>query len=321
MPEINSKYLTVDILKQELMDKYIFFMVFAMGMYAITFRFLINSRTMSLYLISGLLFLAYSYFLVRKKYPLSLIVHLYLIIAPLYNFYIMVTFWNYTIASFFWLLAVPLGAYIFFSKKEALLYAGYVLVIIITATIVANNLHFSFVKYSQKMIIFSDTILFISNIIVFSLLIYYKDKIEKLKIVSELENIITQKEDVKEGIIIEENIDIDSIENLFEKIENLMIEQALFKDIKLNLSKLNVLLNTNTIYISRAIRHKGYSNFNTYLNTHRIMYVKKLFSEANFQKNTLMYIYTEAGFSNQSTFNRAFKQIEGITPSEYLQKI
>jgi AraC-like DNA-binding protein len=33
-----------------------------------------------------------------------------------------------------------------------------------------------------------------------------------------------------------------------------------------------------------------------------------------------MYIYTEAGFSNQSTFNRVFKQIEGITPSEYFQK-
>ncbi|WP_410566018.1 helix-turn-helix domain-containing protein [Bacillus sp. SIMBA_033] len=34
-----------------------------------------------------------------------------------------------------------------------------------------------------------------------------------------------------------------------------------------------------------------------------------------------MYIYTEAGFSNQATFNRVFKSIEGITPSEYINRI
>ena len=33
-----------------------------------------------------------------------------------------------------------------------------------------------------------------------------------------------------------------------------------------------------------------------------------------------MYIYTEAGFTSQSTFNRVFKQLEGITPSEYMEK-
>ncbi|WP_353886233.1 helix-turn-helix domain-containing protein [uncultured Chryseobacterium sp.] len=32
-----------------------------------------------------------------------------------------------------------------------------------------------------------------------------------------------------------------------------------------------------------------------------------------------MYIYTEAGFTSQSTFNRVFKQLEGITPSEYME--
>jgi len=57
-----------------------------------------------------------------------------------------------------------------------------------------------------------------------------------------------------------------------------------------------------------------------YLNEYRINYVKKLISENNLQKVTLMYIYTEAGFSNQATFNRVFKQIEGVTPSEYITK-
>ncbi len=34
-----------------------------------------------------------------------------------------------------------------------------------------------------------------------------------------------------------------------------------------------------------------------------------------------MFVYTEAGFKNQSTFNRVFKQIEGMTPSEYIRNL
>ena len=78
-------------------------------------------------------------------------------------------------------------------------------------------------------------------------------------------------------------------------------------------------MDVNSTYISKAIRYKGYPNFNSYLNIYRINHVKQLFNEIDFQKTTLMYIYTEAGFSNQSTFNRVFKQIEEITPSEYVQ--
>ncbi len=31
------------------------------------------------------------------------------------------------------------------------------------------------------------------------------------------------------------------------------------------------------------------------------------------------YIYLSAGFRHQSTFNKVFKEIEGITPSEYIK--
>ena len=54
---------------------------------------------------------------------------------------------------------------------------------------------------------------------------------------------------------------------------------------------------------------------------HRIECVKRLLHENDIEKVTLMYIYTEAGFSNQSTFNRVFKQMENITPSEYINSL
>ncbi|WP_164976788.1 helix-turn-helix domain-containing protein [Chryseobacterium sp. CH21] len=126
--------------------------------------------------------------------------------------------------------------------------------------------------------------------------------------------------DTSKSIRKESTINQKTVNEVFEKLNYIMSTKGLFKDPKLNISMLSIQLNINYNYLSKIIRNKGYQNFNAYLNEYRINYVKKLMSETDLQKITLMYIYTEAGFSNQTTFNRVFKQIEDITPSEYIQK-
>ncbi|MBB6371692.1 helix-turn-helix domain-containing protein [Chryseobacterium shigense] len=320
---MSKKNEDIEKLKHELIDRYVILMLFILGIYTVIFTFYIYDKIMSWYLLGGFVFIGYSYFLARRRFPTNTIVHLYLITAPLYNFYIMLAFWNNSVASFCWLLPLPLGAYIFFTKKEVLVYSFYTLFIIVTGYILANNLELDFPKHSQKEVTFTDTILIASNILVVTLLIYYKDKIRKLEILSEAVptgKAEKEKVNVTEFILDDNDIDNENMEKLFSKIDASMTGNMLFKDVKFNLSTLSVALDVNSTYISKAIRYKGYPNFNYYLNTYRINYVKKLFTEVDFQKTTLMYVYTEAGFSNQSTFNRVFKQIEGITPSEYFHK-
>jgi AraC-like DNA-binding protein len=321
---MNTKDEQIEKVKHELMDRYIILMIIILGIYASIFTFYIHDKIMPWYLIGGLVFISYSYSLMRKRFPLNTIVHLYLIIAPLYNFYVMLSFWNNSVASFCWLLPIPLGAYIFFTKKEVLVYSLYTLLIVVIGYLVANNFTFYFPKHSQKEVMFTDTLLFASNILIVTLLIYYKDKIRKQEILLHFRKteIIIQKDKKidSENVSEDADIDVESMEKLFSRIETCMCENLLFKDIKFNLSALSVALNVNSSYISKAIRYKGYPNFNSYLNIYRINCVKKLFTEVDFQKTTLMYVYTEAGFSNQSTFNRVFKQIEGTTPSEYFQR-
>lgn len=308
------------------MDRYTILMILILGIYTIIFTFFIDDKIMLWYLIGGIVFIGYSYTLMRRRYSKNLIVHSYLIIAPLYNFYVMLAFWDNSVASFCWLLPIPLGAYIFFSNKTVLWYITYTFLLIVIGYIIANTFSFDFPKHSQKEVIFTDTILIISNILVVSLLIFYKDKIRKLEILSqfeqkELKKIQKNKGDEAEVSSDNSEQDSENMEKLFTKIETAMTERTLFKDENFNLAKLSVALNINSTYISKAIRFKGYPNFNSYLNTYRISHVKKLFMETDFEKATLMYVYTEAGFSNQSTFNRVFKQIEGITPSEYIQNL
>ncbi len=279
---------------------------------------------MPFYLSAGILFTCLSYLLMRKRFRINTIVHSYLIITPIYMFYIMLAFWNVSVASFCWLLPIPLAAYIFFTRKVVVAYSIYTLFIIITGSIFANNFSFDFQVHSQKEVMFTDTLLIASNILVITLLIYYKDKIKKNEILSyygkEKGKIQEEKKNNSENTLKEDNIDAGSMEKLFCRIEAYMSEDQPYKDVKFNLSSLSVAIGINSNYISKAIRYKGYSNFSIYLNMYRINYIKELFTEVDFQKTTLMYVYSEAGFSNQSTFNRVFKQIEGTTPSEYLQK-
>jgi YesN/AraC family two-component response regulator len=79
-------------------------------------------------------------------------------------------------------------------------------------------------------------------------------------------------------------------------------------------------LNTNAAYLSAAINIKRNINFSMFVNTYRIENVKRMI-QFNSKKYTLEHIYLSSGFKNQSTFNKAFKLYEGITPTEYIKRI
>lgn len=305
----------IEKIKLELIDSYLILMLCVSVSYFIIFRFYIYDAIMSWYVLTGILAVNIPYLFLRKKNSPDFNAKIYLILAPIYNIYLILEFWENSAASISWLLPLPLAAFIFFPKKTMLLLTGYTLLIIVISVIIANTFTFNFSTHTHEEEIFLEIIIFISNILVVTLLIYYKDKINRQKMLLQID---TKTSEAK--VVSEVKIDTENLEKLFERIETAMNEKLLFKDVKFNLSSLSVILEINSSYISKAIRYKGYTNFNAYLNVYRINHVKKLFTEVNFQKATLMYIYTEAGFSNQSTFNRVFKQIEGITPSEYIQQ-
>jgi AraC-like DNA-binding protein len=288
-----------------------------LAIFGLIFTFIIPDKIMTLYLFGGLFLLVYTYMIVRKTYSVNVIVHSYIITATLYNFYIMLAFWNNSIASFVWLIPIPLAAYVFFQRKYVFIYSMFVLLNIIAGYLISKTFSFKFPIHRPEDVRVTDTILMISNVAVIALLLYFKDKIKRVEIYREIEkkplNIEPQPAPVVEKAPF--------ADELFEKIELVMREKQLYKDVNFNISKLSTEMEINSSYISKSIRVKGYPNFNNYLNMYRIECVKKLLNENDLEKVTLMYIYTEAGFSNQSTFNRVFKQMESITPSEYISSL
>jgi AraC-like DNA-binding protein len=113
-----------------------------------------------------------------------------------------------------------------------------------------------------------------------------------------------------------------------------------FRDLALQ-KKLQVEFEDNTIYLQNNlsipvlasklgvskyrlrdfIQTLGYENFSTYVNTFRIKAVKKAFGNPENKHIPILTIALNHGFNSLSPFNRAFKSIEGITPSAYRKKI
>jgi AraC-like DNA-binding protein len=331
-----SYFEEIETLKKRFIDLYILISCCTSIVYIIIFYFIMYTPLIVGYLTIGFLISSYAYFLTKEKFSANSVIHGFMIISPLYNFYIMLTFWNNSVANIVSLFPLVLVSYTFFSIKIAVRYSIYLVANILICFMINWFYDFYFTKYSHDEIVFSDMILFIFNLIIIILLFIYNNKINKLKILidlDKLQNRSTQNQESEEGRKEETTKSIDSkktfrnndlsdeiAEKLFEDLENTMTNTKIFKNSDLNISMLSNSLNINYTHLSKAIRYKGYQNFNHYLNTYRVRHVKKLIAEIDLNKITLMYIYSDSGFSNQATFNRVFKQIEGITPSEYINK-
>jgi len=104
---------------------------------------------------------------------------------------------------------------------------------------------------------------------------------------------------------------------MYDEIIHYIKKNKSFKNPDFNAHSLAIALNSNVTYISKAISTSDSDNFNTLLNEFRINFVKLMLDNGALKKYTIDYIFTEAGYKHRSTFNAAFKNITGMTPSEY----
>jgi len=69
----------------------------------------------------------------------------------------------------------------------------------------------------------------------------------------------------------------------------------------------------------RALINQGLGcrNFSEFLNSYRVRYAKSLLSDPGHARKSVLTIAMDAGFASVSSFNRVFKDLEAITPSEF----
>lgn len=107
-------------------------------------------------------------------------------------------------------------------------------------------------------------------------------------------------------------------EALHRQLTQLMTDEKLFRESELSLSDLAARLSTQPNYLSRVINEREMKNFYDYINTLRIEEFKRVATNADSKKYTLLALAEQCGFSSKSSFNRYFKKVTGQSPSEFI---
>ncbi|WP_282629305.1 helix-turn-helix domain-containing protein [Empedobacter sedimenti] len=90
----------------------------------------------------------------------------------------------------------------------------------------------------------------------------------------------------------------------------------------LSLASLASEFNINSQYLSEIINTYKHKNFNMYINELRIQLVKKKLNDSpKHRQYKIAILAEESGFQSHSSFTKSFKQIEGISPSDYIEQI
>ncbi|PKL40015.1 MAG: hypothetical protein CVV44_07300 [Spirochaetae bacterium HGW-Spirochaetae-1] len=108
----------------------------------------------------------------------------------------------------------------------------------------------------------------------------------------------------------------DDRENYARTLYEYMCEEKPFLDPELRIDDVAAALQVKRHYLSQIISEKYGMNFYSYINGFRVEEAKKLMSRSDEDIN-LLGIAFETGFNSKSTFNRTFKSLTGMTPSEF----
>jgi AraC-like DNA-binding protein len=87
---------------------------------------------------------------------------------------------------------------------------------------------------------------------------------------------------------------------------------------ELSLPALADSLDTSRNQLSEVINKVHNKNFYEFINGYRVQEVKSLMADPKNKHLKLMSLAYDAGFNSKATFNRIFKQMTGMTPSEFL---
>jgi len=104
-------------------------------------------------------------------------------------------------------------------------------------------------------------------------------------------------------------------------LNRLVEKEKIFTESEITLTQLAARLNIHPNYLSQVINEKEETNFYDYINPLRIQEFKRLAALPENKKYTLLSLAFECGFNSKSSFNRYFKKVAGVSPSEYMRNV
>lgn len=152
------------------------------------------------------------------------------------------------------------------------------------------------------------------------LILYYKMELYKIELLN-IEVQPNNKIEYINDLVNPSDKKAINLEFLYDKIIYHLNTEKPYQNPNFDMSMLAKALKTNNTYVSRAINKYGEKKFNDLVNLYRINEIKNEIDNKAYEKYTLKHLYEKSGFTQQSTFNRIFKEATGKNPSEYIESI
>lgn len=107
-------------------------------------------------------------------------------------------------------------------------------------------------------------------------------------------------------------------QKLIDALMRLMADERIYRQENISISVLAGRLKIPEYRLRRLINQGlGYRNFNVFLNNHRVEEAKAALADPAQAEVPVITIAMDAGFQSLGPFNRAFKAVTGVTPTEY----
>jgi len=306
----------IEIIQKKVCVRYFYVIIIVLSLFTVYYSH--ADITFLNYLISTCLVIHILLFFVPYKLnyeSLKPLIPVYLVFISVFIYVEILLFWHFgQITAFLWYSAIPIAAMIFFERKTVIFWSVFVFILICSIFIVTPFIpeKFIFQQLTNSQLIVINIMTIITNIVLVLFFIYYQNKINQIKELQLHKYEVKEENDVKD-------MSNSTFDNLYADILNYFSEKKPYCNPDFTIAQLAKDLDSNVKYISKAINLKENINFNVFLNKYRINQVKEMIAMNYQNKYTLGYIYFKSGFRNQSTFNKAFKNVEGITPSKYIE--
>lgn len=105
---------------------------------------------------------------------------------------------------------------------------------------------------------------------------------------------------------------------LLQKLLSAMRQDRLYREEAMTITAVADRLAVQEYRLRRIInQHLGYRNFNAFLNHYRISEAQLQLADISMARIPVLTIAMDLGYRSLSPFNKAFKEITGVTPTEY----
>lgn len=107
---------------------------------------------------------------------------------------------------------------------------------------------------------------------------------------------------------------------LFDKIKFQFEQELIYLEPQLKIDKIAKEFGVTTHKISQTINSKAGKPFYDFVNQYRAEHFKRLLSNPENRKYTILALGIESGFNSKASLNRIFKQNTGISPKEFQKR-